>query len=849
MKLLSSLSIRGKFLLLPTIATILTLMLGAIFLNTLKNENSMMGQIANQDVPKMRELSRLFSEFSTNHVKFINLLASSLKKEIEEGEFYIQGRTNINTAQKILTELDQLVATYTLDENQQYIAGKLRQRLADYLKQMRNTIVMSSVDLILIAQLTLQANEAYDAANNEFLSLNDAMQLTTQDLIGDAQSSLRHSELQFLIILGATILLVVFISILLADVFSYDLKSIITILTKLAGGDTRVPETSEERKDEFGAVNRAIQVFRQTLIQRNEVEDQLKAEIRERTQIGRALRNSEERFKTLYEDNPLILITVDEDGTVLSINKRGARQIGFCAEELVGSSILDLVMEDDKQDAMGMIERCVSSPGIRHQRTLRKSHKNGNIIWLRETAQAINDDKRPMILLACEDITETHELSEKLAYQAKHDDLTGLVNRWEFKNRLMRVLATAKKNQSEHTLCYFDLDQFKIINDTCGHGAGDELLKQLAVVLQEKIRTRDTIARLGGDEFGILLEHCSMSVGWKTANALLKTIQEFRFVWEDRHFHIGASIGLLAINELSSDVTEILADADAACYTAKDEGRNRIHIYAEDDQQLAQRRGEIQWASRIPEALEDNDFELFYQTIAAISGNTGGGLHFELLIRLKDKKGNWVLPGQFLPAVERYDLSIKLDQWVIVNALAGLRRMKNQNIKVEQCAINLSGNSLGDKGFLEFVLKEIKHSQINPQSLCFEITETAAISNLSSAKKFINTLKSEGTRFALDDFGTGLSSFAYLKELPVDLLKIDGIFIRDLVGDPIQLAMVKSINDVGHVMGMKTVAEFVEDQEIMDLLKEIGVDYAQGYHISKPRPATEIFPLDDDAAA
>jgi EAL domain-containing protein (putative c-di-GMP-specific phosphodiesterase class I) len=363
----------------------------------------------------------------------------------------------------------------------------------------------------------------------------------------------------------------------------------------------------------------------------------------------------------------------------------------------------------------------------------------------------------------------------------------------------------------------------------------------LGKAMEGHIRSKDTLARLGGDEFGVLLEDCSLSDGWRATKELLKAIEDFRFAWNDRDFRIGASIGVVLVNDFSIDVTDVLANADGACYAAKEQGRNRIHVHADDDQQLKQRRGEMEWASRIPEALEANRFELFYQTIEPLADGGGHGLHVELLVRMHDADGNLILPGSFLPAAERYNLSTQIDRWVVSNAFANISQAQAAGKQIQLCTINLSGNSLGNEDFLEFVLGEFDATGVNPRSICFEVTETAAISNLGRAKRFITRLKQKGTFFSLDDFGTGLSSFAYLRELPVDFLKIDGVFVKDIAKDPIHLAMVRSINDVGHVMGMQTIAEFVESQEIMDKLCELGVDYAQGYHIARPRPASEIF--------
>jgi len=840
MKWLENLPIRAKFLLLPAIAGGLMLLLGALFLAGQQSETRLLEQINGQDVPKMRELSRLFSEFSTNHVKFISLLATSLRDGVGEGDIYVQGRKNIIAVNRTIQALKDLSASYHLDAVQQQIFERLQQRLVDYRDQMGSTVLMSSVELQLITQFTLRANTAYEAANGEFLAFGDAVEAGAQDGFALVQSTVEYNRVQFFLVLGVAIVLVAMLSALLANRFTTDLKSIIQHLSRLAQGDVAVEQREHGRGDEFGAVDQAIEIFREALIERDRVEDDLKQEIGRRVDMERALRSSEERFRALYEDNPLILITVDEEGIVLSINRQGASQIGFDANELIGSSVLNLVMEEDRRDAMNMIHACVRSPGTRHQRTLRKSHKDGNVIWLRETGQAINDGQHPVMLLACEDITETHQLSERLAYQGTHDRLTNLVNRWEFERRLAWVLNKAKRDRSEHVLCYIDLDQFKLINDICGHPAGDELLKQLAAILQHHIGDGDTLARLGGDEFGLLLENRSISAGWRAGKELLTAIEDFQFPWQDRVFRIGASIGMVELNELSGDVIGVMADADAACYTAKDEGRNCIHVYSADDATLAQRRSEMEWATRLPEALEQGRFELFYQPIEPLHEGLTERRHLELLIRLRDESGALVMPSRFLPAAERYSLSTRVDRWVVATAFDSIARLQARQGHAYQCGINLSGHSLANEDFLAFVLEQLATSGLTPGSVCFEITETAAISNLARAQHFISRLKQEGAVFALDDFGTGLSSFAYLRNLPVDLLKIDGIFVRDIDRDPIQFAMVRSISDMGHVLGMQVIAEFVEDAGIVERLREIGVDYAQGYHIAKPRPLADL---------
>ena len=429
-----------------------------------------------------------------------------------------------------------------------------------------------------------------------------------------------------------------------------------------------------------------------------------------------------------------------------------------------------------------------------------------------------------------------------LEYQASHDALTALVNRQEFERRLKRVIATAETNGAEHALCYLDLDQFKVINDTCGHQAGDELLRQLGEMLTKRIRGRDTLARLGGDEFGVLMEHCSLAQAQRVANGLREAIKGFRFVWEGRSFDVGVSIGLVPITENSGSIPNILSVADRACYAAKDKGRNRVHVYQEGDTELARRHGEMQWVSRIPRALEEHRFHLFCQPIVPLVAGLSEGEHHELLVRMEDEEGRLVEPGAFLPAAERYNLSVKIDRWVTGEAFAWFMRNPKRVRGLFLCAINLSGRSLGDEEFLEFIIQRFRDTKMPPSKICFEITETAAIANLVTATRFMQRLKKLGCRFALDDFGSGLSSFAYLKNLPVEFLKIDGMFVRNIVDNPIDLAVVRSINEIGQAMGKKTIAEHVENAAILEKLKlpGIGVDYAQGFGIARPRSIEDV---------
>lgn len=418
---------------------------------------------------------------------------------------------------------------------------------------------------------------------------------------------------------------------------------------------------------------------------------------------------------------------------------------------------------------------------------------------------------------------------ETIRHMAYHDPLTDLANRVEFESRLHRALRGLHPGE-QHALLYMDLDQFKIINDTCGHEAGDELLCQLAVLLRAPIRDNDTLARLGGDEFGILFTRCTLDRAMQVGERILRLVSDFRFIWQDKIFTLGASAGLVMLDDPLLSLSDVLRRADMACYAAKDKGRNRIHRYRSDDSELIQRQGEMHWVARLNRALEEDRFELLCQRIEPLNGYSRP--HHEFLLRLLDADGQRILPGAFIPAAERYGLMPLLDRWVVRTALRWLAQRPTGDTAT--WFVNLSGSTIGDEQFAEFVMQELRRQPLPPERLGFEITETAVIANLKSAVHFIREVKALGCRVALDDFGAGLSSFSYLKAIPADYLKIDGSFIKDMLTDPMNLAIVDVVNYIGHVAGLQTVAEFVESDAIRARLTDIGVDYAQGYGIHRP---------------
>ena len=542
-------------------------------------------------------------------------------------------------------------------------------------------------------------------------------------------------------------------------------------------------------------------------------------------------------FDVLHDHTPMTCFTLTRDGNIIYTNRFGAQFLGYAAQDIVEHPIFDLYVADDRRLAQENLASAVDMPGRVNRWDIRHIKKNGEVIWMRNTARAVRHGRSLMVLLTCEDIDDTYKLSEMLSFQALHDELTGLGNRKALEQRLNQVIDSAQRERTEHTLAVIDLDQFVLINDTCGYQAGDELLRRIAKLLKAVVRTRDTIARIGGDAFAVLIEDCPIEQARAAAEELRRTIESYEFIWQERRFELSASLGIVAINESCDTAGNVLSMADTACYAAKESGRNRLHAYQPDNVPVVTRHGEMRWATRISDALAEDRFDLNFQRIQPLRPATET-IHYELLLRMRDEMGEVIMPGEFLPAAERYSLTDKLDRWVIARAFEWLGQSQFSNIQL--CCINLSGQSMGNDDVLDFILDQFDSGMIAPRDVCFEITETAAIADLAQATHFMQHLRERGCRFALDDFGSGFSSLAYLKQLPVDFLKIDGVFVRDMSNDSIDYAMVRSINDIGHVMGMQTIAEFVEDEPTLGLLRDVGVDFVQGYEIGRPAPLAEF---------
>lgn len=573
----------------------------------------------------------------------------------------------------------------------------------------------------------------------------------------------------------------------------------------------------------------------------------------------RRIEDSERKFRAAFHQAAVGMAKMDRDGNFVEINEALCGILGQTHADLCKKRYADLLLPEDlaqlNHDGDGAIawetlDKSIESRFLRH---------DGSALWCRWTVSVIRighkdkdkDRAGDRVFAIIKDVSEAHALSVEMAHQASHDTLTGLVNRREIERRLQLALASSRSTGERHALCFVDLDMFKLVNDTCGHEVGDKLLRQLAGTIELQLRESDWIGRLGGDEFAIFLGRTSIEGAERAAEKINEALATTAFTWEGRSFNVTCCVGVVEMNAETPDVSWLLRAADTACYLAKGDGRNRVRTYRESDEAVTRRRGEMQWVGEIRNAISDNRLLLYAQRIEPLRGR--GGAQYEVLVRLANDAGEIFSPGAFLPAAERYGEAMAIDRWVFATLVAQLCAHPQHLERLERCHVNVSAQAIASPEFRGFVAQLLDESQLPAHKLCFEITETAAISNLTEARLFIDAMRGRGCLIALDDFGSGLSSFGYLKNLTVDILKIDGVFVRDMADDAVDFALVRAICEVGRALGKTTIAEWVANDRVLAKLREVDVDYVQGYAIHVPCPLAElideeIHPAEEDRA-
>ncbi len=760
---------------------------------------------------------------------------------LHEAESEIE-RSYISNARILSHEIEEIYEELDRATSLVEISGRLNLRISDLRDVMGYTAVHIASDG---EDLSFGMAGADDDVFSETITYypygqNLAREISFSVYFPNRKSVVSEIRKQMLLGIGAAIFIIGFLlQRILRRVLTVPFEKMIHTAEdfKLGNENARFDESGQ---DEFGYlgsfINNAIESI---LSQQTKLVSALDKVSISQTELNIEKERAEVTLYSIADS----VITVDVDGHVLFINPAAEKLLALGSESVTGilySEIVNVVTDSSEVPGKDILQECFDTGKVvKFPEQASIVNKNAVMIAVEATISPMRYETGDLMgaVIVVQDVSHTRKLTRQLSYQASHDMLTGLYNRRKFEDHLAEILFNVVEENREHVLLYLDLDQFKIVNDTCGHIAGDELLQQLPVLFQKVLRSGDLVARLGGDEFGVLLENCNLSQASIIADKVREEIKAFRFVWQDRTFEIGVSIGVVVINEGNTDMGHIMSSADVACYAAKDAGRNRVHVYEISDEAVSERYGEMHWTSRIAKAMEENRFKLYQQTIVGITDNTIE--HVEVLLRMIDEDGKIIPPGAFLPAAERYNLMIGIDRWVISEVFKTITEgnmCKSCNGNFNIISINLSGDSLSDEGLLSFIMSEKEKYSVPLECICFEITETVAIRNLKEAISLITELTKHGCKFALDDFGSGLSSFAYLKALPVHYLKIDGSFVRDVSRDKIDRAMVRSIQQVGKAMNLLTIAEWVEDAETLEVLRELGIDYAQGYYLSKPEP-------------
>ncbi len=773
---------------------------------------------------------------------FIGLLVSVFILEDAENELYLTNKTN---SHMVAYALEGIVKKNPESPVLETAASKIKLKL----NQLREEMGFTSVILFERGEEYVYGDrntddDAFPYSINYYPKGSQHLEvISTLVYYPNQKKEVANIRKNMLLSIGLSVFIFGFIlQHILYRVLSGPFTRMVNTAREFSNGNDSV-RFDKSRDDEFGYlggfINNAIESMFTT---QRKLTDALQRAEKSEIELSNQKEKAEVTLRSITES----VITVGLDGVIQYINPAAEQLFKATNKDIYNMQLSDLVRivnDSSGENIEDPLARCFETKQTVHL------PEHSSLIAADNKVVAVEASVAPMknnegniigAVMVIQDVSNTRKLARQLSYQASHDMLTGLYNRLKFEECLEEVLLNIKQEHRVHSLCFLDLDRFKQVNDTCGHVAGDELLRQLPDLFQKVLRSGDVVARLGGDEFGILLENCELNQASVIADKIRQEIKDFRFIWEEKVFTIGVSIGVVGIDENTSDMSRIMSQADMACYAAKDSGRNLVHVYEHADEQASERHGEMHWTARITRALEQNRFVLYRQPIVGLSGDTGE--HYQVLVRMVDEKGSVVPPGAFIPSAERYNLMAEIDRWVINEVFRLIAEDDSGDAATGTdtvITINLSGDSLNDNGLHDYIISLKDRLGISLSNVCFEINETVAISNLVKATALINALKKHGCRFSLGDFGSGLSSFAYLKTLPVDYIKIDGTFVKDVSSDPVNRAMVDSIQQMGHAMKLDTIAECVEDEQTLSILKEIGINYAQGYHLGRPQAIRE----------
>ena len=811
---MSKSTIRQKVLLVAILpAVCLALLLSAYFISQRSED---VEKSLEQEVAHLADYIAKTSEFDLLTGNFPALEKSLNRIAQERYLFYV----------KILDKNKQVVASVDKRVDPALTFPTDAQAPGDFFEITR-PITLTSVD---INDYQLDDNSAKDNTPYKNVIIGQVAIGATSIFTNEMKQKLMR---QAILIMTIAILLTVVFAMLLANSVSKPLTLLAQGIQMIKSGNL-LHRIAEQSKGEVGVLEKNVNEMAANLA---------RAQAIERRQAANLLQSERIKAHTTLESIGEGVITTNEKAIITYINPVAMRLTGYKYDESVGRPLGDIFksyFESTQEHIAYPIDSCLKHGHIvRHDALLKLVRKDGEEFIIRDTATPIHDHTGNIVgaVVIFDDFSTLHAMAEKLVYQAAHDDLTGLYNRREFENQLDLALNDTKQTQAENAIFFIDLDQFKVVNDSCGHLAGDQLLKQISQILKSKIREHDILARLGGDEFGIILRDCHQDKAFALADVILNTVQSFVFYWGSQQFNIGACLGVVVLNNKFINTSDVLMAADSACYLAKEAGRNSLHIYQPSDKEQQKRRSEIKWVQRIKTAVDKNDFVLYAQKIHSLNHHAQPD-HYEVLLRL-NLDGNIYTPSTFMTAAERYNLMPDIDKWVISEIFSSFEKIYqagNPARHANRFNINLSGQSLTRDDFHNFVFNKVMNCSIDHSLITFEITETATIANLAHAIEFMNKLKNMGCQFALDDFGSGLSSFGYLTSLPLDYIKIDGKIVRDIVTNPINLSIVESINHIAHIMQLQTIAEFVESDAIVNLLKSCDIDYAQGFHLDAPVP-------------